>query len=244
MSRIPESMALITIMHCIINPIMTDEACFERHTQAVEYLEQGISRYRECLECEQWKGGSEATMPEKITCWCCERENQSWKKKIEGHRVCGFCAKHLQDAIDHDVPIDEARDEIAPVAQNMNPGKWPEKDLWSWNKATNKENKSKPEPASASEEKYQDNGVEEKTKSERLIEDLKRKYPAAGQQETLADFQRVDIVSDEGYTLLLPLTDREQGLLKWIDTLAVEQRRTREQQILWMLEMAMDQEAA
>ena len=117
-----------------------------------------------------------------------------------------------------------AKEEIKVVAQNMNPGKWPEKDLWSWNKATVKEKltvRAKPEPESVSEEKYQDNRAEEK-----------------------ADFQRVDIVSDEGYALLLPLTDREQGLLKWIDTLAVEQRRTREQQILWMLEMAMDQEAA
>ena len=167
------------------------------------------------------------TMPPKITCWCCERENQSHKKAIEGHKVCGFCAKHLQAALDAEVPVNEAKKEIMPVAQNMNPGKWPEKDLWSWNKA-------KPEQASVTEEKYQDNGAEEKAKAERLIEDLKQKYPTTSRQ----------MVSDAGYALYIPLTDRETDLMQWIDALAVEQRRTREQQILWMLEKAMDQEAA
>ena len=188
---------------------MTNEACAERHAQAVEYLEQGVSRFRECLSCDQWNGGKEMTMPPKITCWCCERENQSHKKAIEGHKVCGFCAKYLQAALDAGVPINEAKKEIMPVAQNMNPGHWPEKDLWSWAK---------------------DNVVDEKAN--------------ASQQGTLADFQRVDIVSDAGYSLLIPLTDRETDLMQWIDALAVEQRRTREQQILWMLEKAMDQEAA
>jgi len=188
---------------------MTDEACFERHSQAVEYFEQGVSRFRECLECERWKGGSKVTTPRRITCWCCERINQSWKTTIDGHKVCGFCAKHLQGAMDAGLSPEMAKEEIKVVAQNMNPGKWPEKDLWSWAK---------------------DNVVDEKAN--------------ASQQGTLADFQRVDIVSDAGYALLLPLTDREHVLLKWIETLAVEQRRTREQQILWMLEKAMDQEAA
>jgi len=215
-------------MSCPINPIMTDEACFERHSQAVEYFEQGVSRFRECLECERWNGGKEMTMPPKITCWCCERENQSHKKAIEGHKVCGFCAKHLQAALDAGVPINEAKKEIMPVAQNMNPGHWPEKDLWSWNRIS--------EPASVTEEKYQDNEAEKKAKSERLIEDLKRKYPTTSRQ--------MDIVSDAGYSLLIPLTDRETDLMKWIDALAVEQRRSRTQQILWMLEVAMSQEAA
>ena len=85
-----------------------------------------------------------------------------------------------------------AKKEIMPVAQNMNPGHWPEKDLWSWNRTVN----------------------------EKLT------------------------VEDEGYAMLIPLTDRETDLMQWIDALAVEQRRTREQQILWILEKAMDQEAA
>lgn len=130
-----------------------------------------------------------------------------------------------------------AKEEIKVVAQNMNPGKWPEKDLWSWNRATVKEKltvRVKPEPESVSEEKYQDNGAEEKAKAERLIEDLKQKYPTTSRQ----------MVSDAGYALYIPLTDRETDLMQWIDALAVEQRRTRTQQILWMLEVAMSQEAA
>lgn len=177
-------------------------------------------------------------MPPKITCWCCERENQSHKKAIEGHKVCGFCAKYLQAALDAGVPINEAKKEIMPVAQNMNPGKWPEKDLWSWNRTVNEKLtvEPKPVPAKDTKEKYQGNVAEEKAKAERLIEDLKQKYPTTSRQ--------MDIVSDAGYSLLIPLTDRDHVLLKWIETLAVEQRRTREQQILWMLEVAMSQEAA
>jgi len=103
-----------------------------------------------------WKGEWEGMASPKITCWCCERENQFLKKKVDGHQVCGFCAKHLQNAISAGVHPDMAKEEIKVVAWNLNPGRWPEKDLWSWNKATDKKNltvQEKPQSENVPEER-------------------------------------------------------------------------------------------
>jgi len=142
---------------CPINPTMSEAACIERQKQAMDYYNSGIARFQECLHCNQRKGEWEGmASPPKITCWCCERENQFLKKKIDGHPVCGFCAKHLQNAISAGVHPDMAKEEIKVVAWNLNPGRWPEKDLWSWNKATDKKNltvQEKPQSENVPEER-------------------------------------------------------------------------------------------
>jgi len=230
------------LMSCPINPIMTDEACFERHKQAVEYLEQGISRYRECLECEL-TGGIETMKYGYGECRICGRTVH-----LQSGGRCHFCEEQRKLAKSVGITDEELITETIQnwtsthqIYRGMRASK-----LIDWAAIASEKLKithvepptdiKLTEPASVSEEKYQDNGAEEKAKAERLIEDLKQKYPTTSRQ--------MDIVSDAGYSLLIPLTDRETDLMKWIDTLAVEQRRTREQQILWMLEVAMSQEAA
>lgn len=64
---------------------MTDEACFERHSQAVEYFEQGVSRFRECLECELM-GGFETMKYGYGTCRICGREVH-----LQSGGMCHFC---------------------------------------------------------------------------------------------------------------------------------------------------------
>jgi len=64
------------------------------------------------------------------------------------------------------------------------------------------------------------------------IETLKAKYPATSHQ-----VPAIEKICDSGEAILLPVTDRDIDLLRWVDELAADQRRTREQQVLWMLEV-------
>lgn len=64
---------------------MTNEACFERHKQAVEYFEQGVSRFRECLSCQLW-GGIEEMKYGYGTCRICGRTVH-----LQSGGRCHFC---------------------------------------------------------------------------------------------------------------------------------------------------------
>lgn len=121
------------------SPSIPPETCLARQEAAKEIRNKW--RYPHCVDCDQgreikirFEKGESMGSPGRITCWCCERENQSFKKKIDDHRVCGFCCGHLSRALGAGVPIEEAKEEIKAVAQNLIPGHWPEADSWSWNK--------------------------------------------------------------------------------------------------------------
>lgn len=121
------------------NPSIPPETCLARQEAAKEIRNKW--RYPHCVDCDQGREikirlekGESMGSPGRITCWCCERENQSFKKKIEDHRVCGFCYGHLSRALGAGVPIEEAKEEIKTAAQKLKPGYWPSEYSWSWNK--------------------------------------------------------------------------------------------------------------
>lgn len=120
-------------------PSIPMETCIARQEKAKEIRKAW--QFPHCVDCvagrdniKIWEGKNKMVAPHKITCWCCERENQSWKKNIADHKVCGFCAKHLTGALEAGVTIEDAKKEIMPVAQNLNPGRRSESDSWSWAK--------------------------------------------------------------------------------------------------------------